>query len=140
MADPGRIRGTTEKPIMRVLRPFLWAALMTAGFLYLTSVAQWDIGKVLRPMSRGSRVWSEPASAATNFSPDEQNNIDIYKNSRDAVVNITAVVYRQDFFFRVIPEKGTGTGFIINPEGQILTNYHVVAENSGELSVTLADK
>src|SRR5262249_24377624 len=50
------------------------------------------------------------------------------------------VVYRQDFFFRVFPEKGTGTGFIINPDGEILTNYHVVAENSSELSVTLADK
>jgi S1-C subfamily serine protease len=74
------------------------------------------------------------------FSPDEQNNIDIYKASRDAVVNITSVVYRQDFFFRIFPEKGTGTGFIINPEGQILTNLHVVAESSGELSVTLSDK
>src|SRR5438270_761683 len=125
---------------MRVLRPFLWAALMTAGFLYLTSVAQWDVGKVLRPMSRGGRIWSEPASAATTFPPDEQNNIDIYKNSRDAVVNITSVVYRQDFFFRVVPEKGTGTGFIINPEGEVLTNFHVVSENSGELSVTLSDK
>src|SRR5690242_6241901 len=107
---------------MKTLRPFVWAVLMAAGFLYLTSVANWDIGKVLRPAVRGGRLWSEPASAATNFPSDEQNNIDIYKSSRDAVVNITSVVYRQDFFFRVFPEKGTGTGFIINPEGQILTN------------------
>jgi S1-C subfamily serine protease len=113
---------------------------MAAGFLYLTSVANWDIGKLVRPMRNAGRVWSEPASAATNFSTDEQNNVDIYKTSRDAVVNITSVVYRQDFFFRVFPEKGTGTGFIINSEGEILTNYHVVAENSSELSVTLADK
>jgi S1-C subfamily serine protease len=125
---------------MKTLRPFVWAAVMAAGFLYLTSVANWDIGKLVRPMRNAGRVWSEPASAATNFSTDEQNNVDIYKTSRDAVVNITSVVYRQDFFFRVFPEKGTGTGFIINSEGEILTNYHVVAENSSELSVTLADK
>src|SRR5215471_13570261 len=125
---------------MKTLRPFIWAALMAAGFLYVTSVANWDIAKLVRPMRNAGRVWSEPASAATNYSSDEQNNIDIYKTSRDAVVNITSVVYRQDFFFRVFPEKGTGTGFIINPDGEILTNYHVVAENSSELSVTLADK
>jgi S1-C subfamily serine protease len=125
---------------MRFLRPFIWAVLLAAGFLYLTSIARWDMGKVLRPMQNAGRVWSEPASAATNFSTDEQNNIDIYKTSRDAVVNITSVVYRQDFFFRVFPEKGSGTGFVINPEGEILTNYHVVSENPRELSVTLSDK
>jgi S1-C subfamily serine protease len=119
----------------------MWAVVMAAGFLYLTSIAHWDVGKVLRPMQTAGRVWSEPASAAgPAFAPDEQNNIDIYKSGRDAVVNITSVVYRQDFFFRVFPEKGTGTGFIINPEGEVLTNFHVVAENSGELSVTLSDK
>jgi S1-C subfamily serine protease len=126
---------------MKLLRPFMWAVVMAAGFLYLTSIAHWDVGKVLRPMRTAGRIWSEPASAAApTFAADEQNNIDIYKSGRDAVVNITSVVYRQDFFFRVFPEKGTGTGFIINPEGEILTNYHVVAENSSELSVTLSDK
>src|SRR5215467_11366792 len=125
---------------MKLLRPVLWAILMAMGFLYLTSVAPWDVGKMLRPVRNAGRVWSEPASAATSFAPDEQNNIDIYRNSRDAVVNITSTVYRQDFFFRVIPEKGSGTGFIINPEGEILTNYHVVSENPRELSVTLSDK
>jgi S1-C subfamily serine protease len=125
---------------MRLLRPFLGAIVLAAGFLYLTSVAPWDVGRILRPMRNAGRIWSEPANAATNYSTDEQNNIDIYKSSRDAVVNITSTVYRQDFFFRVIPEKGSGTGFIINPDGEILTNYHVVSENPRELSVTLSDK
>lgn len=125
---------------MKVLRPLFLAVLMAGGFLYLTSVTKWDVGRLLRPLSRTGQLWSEPANAATTYSNDEQNNIDIYKASRDAVVNITSVVYRQDFFFRIFPEKGTGTGFIINPDGAILTNLHVVAENSGELSVTLSDK
>jgi S1-C subfamily serine protease len=53
-------------------------------------------------------------------------------------VNITSVVYQEDFFFRVIPAEGTGSGFIIKPTGEILTNNHVVS--STELTVTLADK
>jgi S1-C subfamily serine protease len=125
---------------MKVMRPLLLAVAMAAGFVYLTSLARWDVGRMLRPISQTGRPWTEPASAATNFSTDEQNNIDIYKASRDAVVNITSVVYRQDFFFRILPEKGTGTGFIISPDGEILTNRHVVADGSDELSVTLSDK
>src|SRR5664279_4723165 len=99
---------------MKVLRPLTLAMLMVAAFVYVTT--HWDFGRV-RSMSR---LWSEPASAASTFSPDEQNNIDIYKASRDATVNITSKVYVQDFFMRTFPQDGTGSGFIINPDGQIL--------------------
>ena len=124
---------------MKVPRPFLWAAALAASFLYLTSGTSWDVGRFIRPLASSGRLWSEPASAATVFTPDEQNNIDIYKTGREATVNITSVVYRQDWFFRVYPEKGTGSGFIIKPTGEILTNNHVV-NGARELTVTLADK
>jgi S1-C subfamily serine protease len=125
---------------MKVLRPFLWAIVLAAGFLYVTSVAHWDVGRVWQPVRSVGRLWSEPASAETaGFSADEQNNIAIYKNARDATVNITSVVYREDWFFRVIPAEGTGSGFIIKPTGEILTNNHVVS-GTAELTVTLADK
>jgi len=124
---------------MKVLRPFLWAIVLVAGFLYVTSAAHWDVGRVLQPVRSVGRLWSEPTAAQTaGFSADEQNNIEIYKNARDATVNITSVVYQEDFFFRVIPAEGTGSGFIIKPTGEILTNNHVVS--STELTVTLADK
>jgi S1-C subfamily serine protease len=124
---------------MRVLRPFLWAIVLVAGFLYLTSAAHWDLGRLLQPVRSVGRLWSEPTAAETaGFSADEQNNIAIYKNARDATVNITSVVYQEDFFFRVVPAEGTGSGFIIKPTGEILTNNHVVS--STELTVTLADK
>lgn len=126
---------------MKFLRPFLWAAILAAAFLYVTSVANWDIVRVLQPVRGVAHSWSEPTSAATatGYSPDEQNNIDIYKASSAATVYITSTVYREDFFFRVYPAEGTGSGFIINPEGEILTNNHVVA-GTAQLTVTLADK
>jgi S1-C subfamily serine protease len=125
---------------MRVPRPFLWAIVLAAGFLYVTSVAHWDVGRALQPVRSVGCLWSEPASAETaGFSADEQNNIGIYKNAHDATVNITSVVYREDWFFRVYPAEGTGSGFIIKPTGEILTNNHVVS-GTAELTVTLADK
>jgi len=125
---------------MKVLRPFLWAIVMVAGFLYLTSAAHWDVGRLLQPVRSVGRLWSEPTAAETaGFSADEQNNIEIYKNARDATVNITSTLYRQDWFFQVYRQEGAGSGFIIKPTGEILTNNHVVS-GSEKLTVTLADK
>jgi S1-C subfamily serine protease len=106
---------------------------MVAAFVYITS--HWDFARV----RSASRLWSEPASAASAFSPDEQNNIDIYKASRDATVNITSKSYVQDWFMRVFSQEGTGSGFIINSDGQILTNNHVV-QGATTLTVKLADQ
>ena len=123
---------------MKMLRPFLWAAVMVAAFIYFTSGGQWNLSRLL---GSGYSVgnWTEPASAASTYTSEEQNNIDVYHAAREATVNITSVVYQQDFFSQIYPVEGAGSGFIINPEGQILTNLHVV-RGSRDLSVTLADK
>jgi len=59
----------------------------------------------------------------------------VYESASPAVVHITARGYAQDIFSRPVPVEGTGSGFLIDTEGHIVTNYHVVAEAE---SVTVA--
>ena len=69
---------------------------------------------------------------------DEQNNIDIYRAAAPGVVNITTISVERDFFFNIVPRQGAGSGSIVNKEGYILTNNHVIQE-ARRLEVTLAD-
>ena len=81
----------------------------------------------------------EPAFGVSRFSADEKETIQIYEKSSRAVVNISNIAVNYDFFYRAMPaETGSGTGFIIDKSGIIVTNYHVV-ENASKLVVTLAD-
>lgn len=62
----------------------------------------------------------------------------IFNNVKDSVVHITSVTVERDFFMRPIPREGTGSGFIIDENGHILTNNHVIKDAS-ELKVTLSN-
>jgi S1-C subfamily serine protease len=120
------------------MRPFIWAAALVGGFWYATSVADWNPGPLLQPIRQAERLWTAPSAAhSAGFSADENNNIEIYKLARPAAANITSIVYREDFFFQVYPQEGTGSGFVVKPDGLILTNNHVVS-GTQQLTVTLA--
>ncbi|HUB31696.1 MAG TPA: trypsin-like peptidase domain-containing protein [Bryobacteraceae bacterium] len=126
---------------MRVLRPFVWAAVMVAAFLYLTSAAHVDMSRMWEPVRNAGRIWTEPAAAATagGYTPDEQNNIEIYRGAHDATVNIRSIVVQEDWFWGTQESEGAGSGFIVNSDGEILTNNHVVT-GSAQLTVSLSDK
>lgn len=80
-----------------------------------------------------------PVHGVSRYSIDEQENIRIYEKSSRAIVNISNFTVNYDFFYRAIPtESGSGTGFIIDKSGIIVTNFHVV-ENAKKLLVTLSD-
>lgn len=122
-------------------RTWLLAAVLVGGFVYLTSVKQWSPRGIAEPVTRGGRLWTEPDRArGAGLSADELNNIEVYKTASQATVNITTVVLRQDWFLRIIPVEGSGSGFLIDPSGLILTNYHVVGRRPQRVSVTLADR
>ena len=70
---------------------------------------------------------------------EEQLVINVYERVSPAVVNVTSRDYTYDFFFNVVPQEGTGSGFVYDEGGHIVTNYHVV-KGAEEMEVTLADE
>lgn len=58
--------------------------------------------------------------------PDELNNIEVYKKLSPGVVNVHSTSYARDFFGFVEPREGSGSGSVIDQEGHILTNHHVI--------------
>jgi S1-C subfamily serine protease len=123
------------------LRSIFWAMALAGGFVLLTSKGDWTLRQLFQPIRNTGRQWSAPEVARTaGFGADEQNNIDIYKTANTATVNISSVVYRENWFMQVYPERGQGSGFLINDKGWILTNRHVVSGRAPEIQVTLSDK
>ena len=121
---------------MKLGRPILFGTVVALAFLVYTthrfgaSPGQW--------VHRAPLEVTE-AAAPQNFDAEEQNNIAVYKRVSPAVVNITSTAVAFDFFYGAVPQEGQGSGFIIDKEGHILTNYHVVA-NARQVEVTLSNK
>lgn len=69
---------------------------------------------------------------------DEKNNIKVYRESSKGVVNITSIVMERDFFQGIVPREGAGSGAVIDTDGTILTNNHVI-KDARRIEVTLYD-
>jgi S1-C subfamily serine protease len=68
----------------------------------------------------------------------ERRVIEVYERVSPSVVNVNTEILQQTFFFRPIPTEGAGSGFVIDREGHILTNFHVV-EGAQSIEVTFID-
>ncbi|MFN2169049.1 MAG: S1C family serine protease, partial [Anaerolineae bacterium] len=77
--------------------------------------------------------------ASDGMSLLQQGVIDVYEQAGQGVVNVTNRSYAYDFFMRAVPQEGSGSGFVYDRQGHIITNYHVI-ERAEELFVTLADE
>ena len=75
--------------------------------------------------------WTEADSTLTG---DELSNIEIYNRASPATVHITSTVLQRNWFLEVYPSESTGSGFLIDADGRILTNFHVI-QGSAELEV-----
>lgn len=136
------------------LRSVLLVLLILCGF-YLLSTHFFPIGTIAG-LVRGSAQQSPSittstvngpmgtfkvteAEAAPSLDSEEEQNIAVYKRALPSVVNITSVQVAYDFFYQPVPEQGQGSGFIIDKQGHILTNNHVV-EGAQSVEVALSDK
>ncbi len=79
------------------------------------------------------------AHAQPAYDAEELANIAVYKKALSSVVNVTASTVAYDFFYGAVPQQGQGSGFILDKQGRILTNYHVIA-NARLIEVTLDNK
>ena len=73
------------------------------------------------------------------LTPEERRNIAVYDNCYRSVVHIATQAFQIDRFFRTATsQEGSGSGSVLDSEGHILTNYHVI-EGADRLSVTMFD-
>ena len=70
---------------------------------------------------------------------DESINVRVYRQASPAVANILTKATQYDFFMDAVPVEGAGSGFVIDPRGYILTNFHVVQE-AQSIEVVLGDQ
>lgn len=70
---------------------------------------------------------------------DERVHIAVYEAANRSVVNVTTRAGEtENFFMGEMPQEGSGSGSILDHEGHVLTNYHVI-EDAREIQVTLSD-
>jgi len=134
------------------MRLYSRSSVVTAGVLgalaavVVTLVGVWTYASftereaVASRLDRGSA--SVPATPVALGGPtltDEQENIQIYETLNEGVVNISTQVLGYNWFLEAVPQDGgTGSGFIIDKKGYVVTNNHVVA-NADKITLTLAD-
>jgi putative serine protease PepD len=86
--------------------------------------------------SPSAAIISQRDAALTD---DESINVRIYRQASAAVANILTKATEYDFFMDPVPVEGAGSGFVIDPRGYILTNFHVV-EGAQSIEVVLGDQ
>jgi S1-C subfamily serine protease len=137
------------------LRPVLLVLVLLSGFYYVTTrgsstgaVLPWlhapahdTNGHMTLTSFQGPNGTFElqEAAAAPAFDSEEQQNIAVYRKALPSVVNITSTAVAFDFFNRPVPQQGQGSGFVLDKQGHILTNNHVI-DNAQRVEVTLGDK
>jgi S1-C subfamily serine protease len=123
---------------MKFLRPFILGLTLAAAFFYFTTYHNGHL-QPANWISRPQHIEVTEAAGGESLDAEEQNNITVYRRNISGVVNITSRAMAFDFFYGLVPQEGQGSGFVIDKEGHILTNFHVI-ENARQVEVTLHDR
>jgi len=127
---------------MKLIRPAMFALVIAGAFFYFTtwrSNAKLAGSNPVSWFSQPAQVEITEASGGEALDSEEQNNISVYRRNIPSVVNVTSRVMTFDFFYGLVPQDGQGSGFVIDKDGHILTNYHVIAD-ARQVEVTLHNR
>jgi S1-C subfamily serine protease len=110
------------------------------ALVVVACVVGWLAFQTFQPTPLDPKAVSRVVEARGDLASDEQNTIDIFRNTAPSVVYITSIAVRRNLFSLNVYEipQGTGSGFIWDKQGRIVTNYHVISD-ANRLEVTLAD-
>jgi len=115
-------------------RQILIIALIS-GVIAAATVAVFDrYSRFFQPRGAAFVENAPPNITDPSMASDEQNNIEVYKAIAPGVAFIKSTTYTQDFFGQVEEGQGAGSGSVIDNQGHILTNYHVI-EGAQKLTV-----
>lgn len=119
----------------QILAIALASALFAATFVFIFDRYG---ARLLQHNSSAAFTETPPAGITSpSVASDEQNNIEVYRAIAPGVVMVTSVS-SSDNFFDPGEREGTGSGSVIDMEGHILTNNHVV-EGAQKLTVSFGD-
>lgn len=110
-------------------RQILVIAFASALFTAVTVLGFQQLSGHWQPFGSALTI-STPANISDpSLATDEQNNIEVYKAIAPGVVYIQSTTTERDFFGLFSTQReGAGSGSIIDEQGDILTNYHVIAD------------
>ena len=110
-------------------RQILVIAFASALFAAVTVLGVQQLSGHFQSLSSAALVSPASSIADPSLATDEQNNIDVYKATAPGVVYIQSTTTVRDFFgLYADAREGAGSGSIIDEQGDILTNYHVIAD------------
>jgi S1-C subfamily serine protease len=114
-----------------------WLPTLT---LILVVLAGWLSFREFRRIEAPPAVEPRAVTPRGDLADDERATIAIFENASPSVVFITTVALRQTLFGLDVTEvpRGTGSGFIWDQHGHVVTNFHVIRGASGA-RVTLSD-
>lgn len=122
-------------------RKYIWLALILLFLLFWSNREELSSFFESRPRAEYldfNRPKGNAEFGAIVVSSEEKIHMEVFERVHRAVVNIATTTLGMNFWLEIIPRQGQGSGFIIDREGYILTNNHVVAK-AQKITVTMAN-
>lgn len=118
------------KPVYQLtVRQILLLAFSTALVAVGATALLYSFGSFWQDKDKSGLTFAESSPAGISDPSavtDEQNSIEIYKAISPGVAFVSTTSYTQDWWGEVQEGKGNGSGSVIDTQGHILTNYHVI--------------